>query len=757
VSQRASPIPRRDRRPVFEAFEQALACHAQGQLPQAEQLYKMVLEADERHFGAVHGLGLIRLQQGRFADAVPLFRRATKIDRNSAEAHHHFAVSLIGLGRAEEALERFEKALAIKPDFPEAHDSLGHALQVLGRFEQAILHHEKALTIRPNYAEARNNLGNVLQRLGRSEKALAQYEKALALQPRYAEAHNNIGRALATLGRHPEAIAHYESALAIRADYADAHLNLGNALWALGRHEHAIAQYDKALAIMPGNVETLNIRGLALQTLRRLDDAMADFEKALALEPDNPYASNGLASSAILACDWARTARLSQALNARVARGKLAINPFTFLGCCDDPALLLTCAKTFLRHEVPAPPPALWKGTLWRNEKIRIAYVASGFHQHSNAFLSAGLFELHDRSRFEIIGISLGPDDQSDMRARLVRAFDEFHDVRSKSDRDVAMLMNERRIDIAVDRSGYVTDARPGILAHQPAPIQVNYLGYPGTLGADYIDYVIADRIVLPSDQQAFFTEKIVYLPECYQANDTKRIVAAATPTRPQAGLPDDGFVFCCFNNNYKIAAPVFDIWVRLLHRIDGSVLWLLRDNAAAEENLRKEAANRGVDPARLVFAGRLKNDAHLARHRLADLFLDTLPYNAHTTASDALWMGVPVVTCRGESFAGRVAASLLEAAGLSELVTHSLEDYEQLALRLATDASLLRGLQERLKQNRPSCPLFDSDRYRRHLEAAYFEMWNLWQRGERPRSFAVEPLAIASPAADTRPGTDEH
>ncbi len=751
MSRRAPSSAARERQPIFESFEQALAYHAQSQLPQAEQLYSRVLEADERHFGAVHGLGLVRLQQGRYAEAVPLFRRAIKIDRSSAEAQHHLAVALAGLGRAAEAVERFEKALAIRPDFPEAHDSLGHTLQMLGRFDHAIPHHEKALSLRPSYAEAHNNLGNALQSLGRRDKALAQYERALALQPAYAEAHNNMGRVLAALGRHQDAVPCYERALAIRPDYADARVNLGNALWALGRHEQAIAEYGNALAINPAHVDTLNVRGLALQSLKRLDSALADFEKANAIDPENPYASNGLASCAILSCDWARTGKIFAQLTSRIAAGKLTIGPFTFLGCCSDPALLLQCARTFHGHEVPVVPPPLWKGAVWRNEKIRIAYVASGFHQHSNAYLTAELFERHDRSRFELIGISLGPDDRSEMRARLVRAFDEFHDVRANSDHEVATLMNARRIDIAVDRSGYVTDARPGILAHRPAPIQVNYLGYPGTLGADYIDYVIADRIVVPFDQQAFFTEKIVHLPECYQANDTKRIVAAATPTRAQAGLPDDGFVFCCFNNNYKITPPVFEIWMRLLLRVERSVLWLLDDNAAAASNLRNEAADRGIDPARLVFAARLSNDAHLARHRLADLFLDTLPYNAHTTASDALWMGVPVVTCRGESFAGRVAASLLAAAGLPELVTHNLEDYEQLALRLAADASLLGGVREKLKQNRLTCPLFDSDRYRRHLEVAYFEMWNLWQRGERPRSFAIEPLAMASPAADAR------
>jgi predicted O-linked N-acetylglucosamine transferase (SPINDLY family) len=338
-----------------------------------------------------------------------------------------------------------------------------------------------------------------------------------------------------------------------------------------------------------------------------------------------------------------------------------------------------------------------------------------------------------------VIGVSLGPDDQSDIRARLKAAFDQFHDVRDKSDRDVAALINDMRIDIAVDRSGYIVNSRPAIFAARPAPIQVNYLGFPGTLGADFYDYIIADATVLPFDQQPFYSENIVQLPDSYQSNDSRRPLAAHTPTREEAGLPPAGFVFCCFNNSYKIAPDIFDIWMRLLAQVGGSVLWLYADRASAEANLRREAAARGIDPARIVFARRMPQAEHLARHRLADLFLDTLPYNAHTTASDALWTGLPVVTCLGNTFAGRVAASLLHAVGMSDLVTSDLHAYERLARRLASEPALLGELRQRLQRNRLSQPLFDTDRYRRSLEAAYIAMWERWQRGDDAASFAVQ------------------
>jgi predicted O-linked N-acetylglucosamine transferase (SPINDLY family) len=577
--------------------------------------------------------------------------------------------------------------------------------------------------------------------LKRAEEALASCEKAIALKPDDTEAHSNRAIALLDLKRPEEALASCDRAIALKPDYAEAYSRRGIALLQhLRRPEEALASYDKAIALKPDNAGSHHNRANALKELNRFDEAVASYHTALTLDPDHKYALGGLADCAIKLCDWVRREELFGELHRHVIERQSIISPFVLLGYSDDESLHLQCAKKFVEEEIAVPPKSLHCGAIWRNDRIKIAYLSADFRRHPMADLMAELYERHDRSRFEIIGISFGDDDRSETRARLVAAFDRFIDVRTKSDGEVARLINDLRIEIAVDLMGHTLHARPGILAFRPAPIQLTYLGYPGTTAADFTDYILADAIVLPFDKQPCYSEKIVHLPDCYLVNDTRLKIAERTPTRQETGLPEHAFVFCCFNNNWKVTPAIFDVWMRLLHQVEGSVLWLSRANKGAETNLRKEAAARGVEPARLVFARPILIDEHLARHRLADLFLDTLPYNAHATASHALWSGLPVLTCCGQSFAGRVAASLLNAVGLPELVTHSLDEYEALALRLATDGSLLRGFRERLEQNRLTFPLFDTDRFCRHIEAAYTTMWERWQRGESPRSFSVEP-----------------
>ena len=674
---------------------------------------------------------------GRAAEAEPLYAEAVaQIPDHPLLLFNHGLV-LRDLSRYGEALTRFDQVLALDAGFAPALNNRGLVLAELKRFEEALASYDAALAINPDNAEALNNRGYALTDLARFEEALASFDRVPA--PRPLETLNGRGLALAGMKRFGEALASYDAALAINPRHAGVLNNRGLALAEMSRHGEALASYDAALAADPDYADALYNRGTALVRLKRLGEALASHEKALARDPGLPDAPGGVARVALGLCDWPRAAQIAAKLRPGIVSGQTIIPPLVLMGYDGDAGLQRTNAANATKHRIPVTPPALWQGVPNRNPKIRLMYLSAIFHIHPTASLIAELFERHDRSRFEVCAVSFGPDDGSALRARMIKAFDRFADMRGASDLEIATFLRTNKVDIAIDLMGHTPDDRPGILSHRPAPVQVNYLGYPGTSGADFMDYVIGDAVVTPFEQQPFFSEKIVQLPDCYQANDSRRAIAEETPSRAAAGLPNEGFVFCCFNNNWKITEPVFAVWMRLLAAVPGSVLWLLEDNGEAPARLRQEARARGVDPARLVFAPRVTPAEHLARHRLADLFVDTLPYNAHTTASDALWAGLPLVTCRGQSFPGRVASSLLDAVGLPELVTGNLEDYEALALRLARDGALLRALKEKLAQNRLRVPLFDSERFRRAIEAAYTTMWEIAERGEAPKSFRVE------------------
>jgi protein O-GlcNAc transferase len=476
-----------------------------------------------------------------------------------------------------------------------------------------------------------------------------------------------------------------------------------------------------------------------LEKLGRLSEAAPCFEQLLEIQPQHQYALGELFACRVMACDWGGTAALMPAVFEQIAKRDVIISPFELLAVESTPAQQLACANNWMRHKNFTVAPRRAAPAL--SGKVRVAYLSADFRAHPMTYLITELFETHDRARFEIFGISYGPDDGSALRARVVKSFDRFIDVRDRSDDHVAQLLRDLDLQIIVDLNGLTSLSRLGILARRPAPIQVSYLGFPGTTAASFLDYVIADKTVLPFDQQPYFAEKIVHLPDSYYVNESNRPIASRTPLRDEMSLPAKGFVFCCFNQNYKITAQVFNVWMRLLRMIDGSVLWLLR-NESTVENLRRAATACGIDPDRIVFADKIAPADHLARHQLADLFLDTLPYNAHTTACDALWAGLPVLTCRGHTFASRVAASILLAAGMPELVTHHLEEYEAVALELAREPPALHSIRQRLTASRRTCPLFDTRRFRRHIETAYMTMCEISWRGEAPHSFSVDPIA---------------
>jgi predicted O-linked N-acetylglucosamine transferase (SPINDLY family) len=669
----------------------------------------------------------------RSAEALTEGDRGVALRPGDPVAHNNRGEALRRLKRWDEALACYETAVTINPNFEEALFNRGVALIELGRFEEALTSIEKALALRPNSAESHFLRGQVLVQLKRRDEAISGFEAAIANQPDMTKAHSSRGAILFELGVFSEALVSCNRAIALNPGQVDVHGNRANILSALGRHEDALSSYNKVIELDMNCAEAYANRGICLDHLKRYKEGVADLQKAFDLNPGIPWVRGNWLHSLMHCCVWKDFDKNCQDVLQSVERDQPVASPFTLLATSANPVQLQQSARIVSRERYPLTEQQLCGGERYNHDRLRIGYFSADFHDHATAHLMAELFECHDRERFEIIAFSFGPSTQDAWRERLIGAFERFLDVRGASDGQIARLARELELDIAVDLKGYTQDLRTGIFAFRPAPVQVNFLGYPGTLGASYIDYLIADPVLIPSEHRQYYDEKIAYLQHSYQPNDSTKEISEEPMTRNTLGLPQTGFVFCCFNSGFKITPDLFEIWMRLLKKVEGSVLWLLEGNPVAADNLRAESIRSGVDPERLIFAPRMDLDQHLARHRLADLFLDTFYYNAHTTASDALWAGLPVLTCPGETFASRVAASLLTAIDLPELIAENRASYESMALDLARDPHRLGSLRKRLAANRLSAPLFDTVRYTRDLENVYLAMYARQQTGLAP------------------------
>ena len=691
-----------------ETLRHAIAAHQAGKFVEAESLYRRVLEVDAKQFPVLVMFGVLQGQVGKYAEAERLLGDAVRINPNDAGAQFTYGSVLVALQRYDEAFATFGKALAINPAMVEAHLNRGSILMSRKRFNEAISCFEAAIRINGNYAEAHCNRAQALEECRRFGEALESCDMALALNPQNAEFHATRANILHRLKRDAEALDALSTALSLHPEHAGFYYNRGNILFQLKRFEEAFQSYDRAFRI----------------------DPQLDY-----VEGDRLFAK-------LMICDWAGLADETEHLRSGVAAGHAVARPFAFMPAESSQTLQTRCANLFADREFPAMAP-LTIGQRYRHDRIRVAYLSADFRDHPVSHLLIGMFEHHDRARFETTAVSLGDSEPTPLRRRLENAFEHFVDAREASDVQIASMLRESEIDIAIDLMGPTEGARPGIFSHRPAPIQAIYLGFAGSSGASYMDYIIADRIVIPETEQHLFQEKVVYLPDTFMGTDSERTVAADTPTRALEGLPESGFVFCSFSNTYKISPRIFDVWMEVLRTTDDSLLWLSNTNDVAKDNLRREAKQRGVNPERIVFARRVAlNQDHLARHRLADLFLDTMPLGAHSTVCDALWAGTPVLTCAGATFGGRVGASVLSALGLAELITHDVSSYKKRALQLARDRNtLLKALRERVAANRAVFPLFDTRRFTRHIDAAYVSMWERYQKGEAPAALSVRPL----------------
>lgn len=745
---------------------QALASLRDGRAAQAEALCTDVLRHQPRHAEALHLLGIAVMQRGNPAAGIGYLRASAEADPNNALTHCNLGNALCEVQAHDTALDCYRRSLQLAPGFAGTHYSLGNALLELQRPAEALASFERAVALRPGFAEAHNNRGKALLQLGDPQRALESFRRAVRERPQFALAIGNCAQVLCDLNQPAAALEHYEQLATLLPPDAAALRNRGHCLLQLERTAEALSSYEASLALKADDAQTLYGRGLAWRRMRRHAPALADFERALELAPESmdiryrlaealrdlrryaeaaeqfhsvlmaaphhDFALGNLIHARLQNCDWRDyAANVAAALQA-VAAGRRVYLPGAFLSIADSAQAQFQCAQLCAPPRPAGAAAPLWNGEVYAHPKIRVAYVSADFREHPVSALLVGVLEQHDRGRFEVIGVALAPEQASDLGQRIKHAFDRFLDVSGHTDRDVAVLLRELQVDITVDLMGLTGGARTGIFAHRPAPVQVSYLGYTGTTASPDLDYLIADEVVIPEAQRRFYREKIVYLPHSYQPSDNRRAIAPTTPTRAACGLPQHGFVFCCFNTHYKISPPVFAVWMQILRAVPGSVLWLSGGSPEAVTNLRRASLELEVAPERLVFAERVAApEEHLARYRLADLFLDTSPFNAHATANEALWAGLPVLTCRGGSFVGRVAASLLSAVGLPELITDTPDAYRAQALNLATTPALLAQLRARLVSNRATHALFDTARYTQHLERAFRLMLTQRLRGE--------------------------
>ena len=737
-----SPIqdPRHDPRfmKALRALEEAVQCQRLGRNEEADRLFAKLLKKHPDYFDALNLYGRFNYEQGRLQKALELITKAVRLNPRSINALNNLGIVLCHLNRPREAVEAFDRALALDAGNIQALNNRGNAFADLKRPDDALSSFESALKIQPDFCNAYINRGRVLLQLGRYEDALANYDRALAFAPFDADVHNNRGGVLTKLNRITEALASYDQAIALKPGFALAHCNRGSALCAINRYDDALAAFDQAAALQPQLADAWYGRGVVFTKVKRFGEAFKAYDRAIKLNPELADVEGARLHAKMQICDWSDFDAECAHLISSTKRGILAGPPFSLLAIPSSPDDQLRYTTLFGRANYPRSASPVWQGERYDHQRIRLAYLSGDYSNHPVSFLMAGVFERHDRQRFETIAISFGPDSADEMRVRIKNGVDRFVDVKDHSDVDIAKLLKSLEIDIAVDLMGHTAAARTGILANRPSPVQVNYLGYPAAMGCDFVDYIIADHFVIPATHRQYYSEKIAFLPDCFQANDRERKISDRTFSRAEVGLPENALVFCAFSNSYKITPACFDAWMRLLRQIDGSVLWLVGDSITLQDNLRSEAAHRGIDAARLIFAPRIDYADYLARYRLADLFLDTLPFNAGTTASDALWAGLPMVTCPGQTFASRMAGSLLGSIGMPEMVADSIADYEALAAKLARNPDLLTVAKSKLARQRLSHPLFNTERFTRHIEAAYAAMHGRYQAGLPPGDIDV-------------------
>jgi predicted O-linked N-acetylglucosamine transferase (SPINDLY family) len=698
-----------------------------GNLLEAERLLRQILEIDPREINALKLLGFVMAQKNDLNSSIQFLKKVFEINSGDPEILFNLGKAHFDLKEFTESIKFYEKYIAIDPSQVEVLIDIGTAYFLLSNPNTAIKYFDSAIALNPKNSAAYTNKANALNALDKSEEALMLIEQAIALDKHQAISWNTKANIFYKLQNYEKALASARHAIQLNPNLIEAYVNLGNILSSLKQHDEATSIYTEITKLEPNNIQNWIHLGAELADSKRYQESLDAYDRASAINKEYQYLKGNRLHILAMLSNWnIDYIQLNQ--EARLNKNPEFSSPFPLLSRIDAPEIHLSTSTKFASAHYPKKE-VLGEPKKYLHDKIRVGYFSADFRNHPIAFLSAELYELHSRDQFEIYGFYYGPKCNDEMYQRISRSFDHFIEVQTLGDLEIAKLSRELEIDIAVDLGGYTQDARLGIFSYRAAPVQISYLGYLGTSGTEYIDYLITDNIITPEGSDIYYSEKLVRLPS-YQVNDRKRQVSNAAFTKADLGIPEDAFVFCCLNNNYKFTPEIFTTWLKILHEVEGSVILLFSENQTASSNLIKFSVANGVDPKRIFFAKKLSYADYLARYQVANLFLDSFPYNAGTTASDALWSGLPVLTLAGKSFASRVAASLLTAIGLPELITHSEQEYLAKAIDLAQNPETLKELKKILATNRHSTPLFDSALFTKNLECAYIQIHNRYKEG---------------------------
>ncbi len=718
-------------------IKRAINCYQNKKFIEAEKICQNILDLDPNNFDAINLLAAISFQNKSFSKSIELFKKASTINPNSADLYNNLSIAFLQEKKLKEAIQSWDKATKLKPDFFQAYFGKGNTYSNLKDYSNAINNFNKAIEIKKDYKEAYNNLGSLYANLKDYKNALTIFKKAIAINPVHFNEFNNLGNVYYELKRYNDAIDNYNLAIKINSDFALTYYNKAKALQKINLIEESVINYKKAISLNKNFPEAYKNLGNIYMDLKLLDKSIYNYKKALKINPRIKFLLGNILQLKCGMCDWENFEQEKNFLKNQILVGKKSASPFTTLLLYDSPSLLMKSSNIFLENEFKI---SKWiKKEKVRNKKIRIAYYSSDFHNHATMYLIANLFELHDKSKFEIYAFSFGPDDNSQIRKRVIKTFDKFIDVKQKTIQEIVDISRHENIDIAVDLKGFTKDNRFEIFIERCAPIQISFLGFPGTTGSDCIDYLVADKMVIPDQKKKYYSENIIYLPNSYQVNDATLTISEKNFTRKEFGLPENSFVYCCFNNTYKILPDMFGTWIKILEKVQNSVLWLLVDNDIAKTNLKKKLISKGIDQNRLIFASRMMHSEHLTRLKLADLFLDTFPCNAHTTASDSLRSCLPILTLRGNSFASRVTSSLLSSVGLDKLITDTNQAYEELAVKIAMDDNYFNVIKSELKDNIKTKPLLNTIMFTKNLENAYLNAYEKYVNNEKPDTIEIK------------------